>query len=94
MSPLAWSLTNSHGRPLYHRGGLSGRDENWVDGTASQGTGQSLVDKIHHLAKVRVAGSNPVFGSKIPGGAHFFNPNLDLPRFGVLQALSTIVVAS
>jgi hypothetical protein len=35
--------------------------ENWVNGTASQATGRNKMDQIQHLAKVRVAGSNPVF---------------------------------
>jgi hypothetical protein len=35
-----------------------------VDGTAWRGTGGDCTDGNHHLAKVRVAGSNPVFRSK------------------------------
>jgi hypothetical protein len=42
-----------------------------MDGTASQATGRNQMDQFHHLAKVRVAGSNPVFRSKPPGGGHF-----------------------
>ncbi len=38
--------------------------ENWMDETARQGTGPDQMDGNHHLAKVRVAGSNPVFRSK------------------------------
>ena len=34
-----------------------------MDGTAGQGTGWNPVDENRHLAKVRVAGSNPVFRS-------------------------------
>jgi hypothetical protein len=51
-------------RPLYYGGGLSGRGGNWVDRSARQGTGQDPVDENPHLAKVRVAGSNPVFRSR------------------------------
>jgi hypothetical protein len=43
-----------------------------VDGTASEGTGHDPTDPIHHLAKVRVAGSNPVFRSILPGQSWFF----------------------
>ena len=32
---------------------------------ARRGTSSDLVDQIHHLAKVRVAGSNPVFRSNV-----------------------------
>ncbi len=34
-----------------------------MDGTARQGSGTDGRDGKHHLAKVRVAGSNPVFRS-------------------------------
>jgi hypothetical protein len=39
-------------------------------------TGQKDVDRNHHLAMVRVAGSNPVFRSKPLGEGHCFNRNL------------------
>jgi hypothetical protein len=51
-------------RPLYNRGESGGLGGNWVDRTAGQGTGENPVDEYCHLAKVRVAGSNPVFRSK------------------------------
>jgi hypothetical protein len=35
-----------------------------VDGIAAQGTGVDPIDEKNHLAKVRVAGSNPVVRSK------------------------------
>ena len=35
-----------------------------MDGLALQKSRQTQTDEIHHLAKVRVAGSNPVFRSK------------------------------
>jgi Aldo/keto reductase family len=53
-------------RPLYNRAGLGGRDGNSVDRTARQGRGTNLWHEDHHLAKVRVAGSNPVFRSIRP----------------------------
>jgi len=50
-------------RPLYYSDGSDGRTGNWVDGTALRQTGADLQDANRHLAKVRVAGSNPVFRS-------------------------------
>jgi hypothetical protein len=47
-------------RRLYYGGGRSGRVGNWVDESALQGTRQTYTDENHHLAKVRVAGSNPI----------------------------------
>ena len=44
------------------------------------------MDELKHLAKVRVAGSNPVFRSKLPGGGALFNPSSDLPRFRFFQS--------
>jgi hypothetical protein len=38
-----------------------------VDGAARQGARQTQTDENHHLAKVRVAGSNPVFRSIVAG---------------------------
>jgi hypothetical protein len=41
---------------------------NWmdrVDGPAFQGTRRTQTDENHHLANVRVAGSNPVFRSAV-----------------------------
>jgi len=53
---------------VYYQDELAGRGGNWVDGSALQGTRQIQWDKNHHLAKVRVAGSKPVFRSnKGPG---------------------------
>ena len=55
----------SDSRPLYYYsdelGGLGG---NWLDGAADQGTGWNPMDGNRHLAKVGVAGSNPVVRSK------------------------------
>ena len=51
-------------RPLYYSGGLGERGGIWVDGTARQGNAVGHRDEKHHLAKVRVAGSNPVFRSR------------------------------
>ena len=54
-------------RPVYNRGESGGLGGNWPDGAAGQGTGENSVDGVNHLAKVRVAGSNPVFRSKEVG---------------------------
>ena len=51
-------------RSLYNSGESAGLGGNWVDRTAGQRTGDNSVDENRHLAKVRVAGSNPVFRSK------------------------------
>jgi hypothetical protein len=80
-------------RPLYYGAGLSGRGGNWVDATATQGTDRDIVDENHHLAKVRVAGSNPVFRSILPGRRHFFNLGSETPRFIFSYRFTTIVVA-
>jgi hypothetical protein len=50
-------------RALYYSGELSGGGGNWVDRTARQGSAADHRDEKPHLAKVRVAGSNPVFRS-------------------------------
>ena len=52
-----------------------------MDETARQGNGVDLRDGKHHLAKVRVAGSNPVFRSIVAGRVAFFNPPILLGRF-------------
>jgi len=57
---------------LYYGAGLGGRAGNWVDGTAGYGTGVNHPDQDHHLAKVRVVGSNPLFRSIVPGQDQFF----------------------
>jgi hypothetical protein len=52
-------------------GGLS------VDGRPVQRTRQDTVDELNHLAKVRVAGSNPVFRSnEVPGRGLLLSPGL------------------
>jgi hypothetical protein len=58
MGPLRGS------RPLYNRGEFNGLGGNSVDEAAGQGTGENSVDGNRHLAKVGVAGSNPVFRSR------------------------------
>ena len=68
-SSLKSFVTDS--RALYYSDGLGGRSGNWVDGTARQGTGADPNDENHHLAKVRVAGSNPVFRSIVAGQKRF-----------------------
>ena len=49
-----------------------------MDGTASEGTGHDPADQIHHRAKVRVAGSNPVFRSIVAGQNRFFSHRREL----------------
>ncbi len=57
-------------RRLYYSDGLVGRRGNWADETARWETEADHSDQKHHLAKVRVAGSNPVFRShEVPGQA-------------------------
>jgi hypothetical protein len=50
--------------------GLGGRS---VDGMPAQRAGLDASDKLKHLAKVRVAGSNPVFRSIAAARGPFFN---------------------
>jgi hypothetical protein len=45
-----------------------------VDGPAPQRSRQTQSNENHHLAKVRVAGSNPVFRSIIAGQKRCSNP--------------------
>ena len=45
-----------------------------MDGTESQGTACASMDQITHLAKVRVAVSNPVFRSIVAGQTGFVHP--------------------
>ena len=52
-------------------GGFGGRS---VDGRPAQRTRQDTVDELKHLAKVRAAGSNPLFRSIAAGQRRFFNP--------------------
>src|SRR5580658_2757708 len=61
--PAHPSQTPSDSRALYYSDGLGGRSGNWVDESAQWGTWVDCSDEKHHLAKVRVAGSNPVFRS-------------------------------
>jgi hypothetical protein len=51
-------------RALYYRVVFSGMSGNWADRTAGSGTRQTHTDDPHHIAKVRVSGSNPVIRSK------------------------------
>jgi hypothetical protein len=62
----ARSGPRAESRALYYRVGLGGRGGNWVDGIARCGTEAIHRDENPHLAKVRVAGSNPVFRSNKP----------------------------
>jgi len=53
-----------------------------MDGTAPRRTGADLPDEFRHLAKVRVAGSNPVFRSRldVAGQGWFLTPSRPLPK--------------
>jgi hypothetical protein len=66
MVPVGGSAVISGGLETarYYRGGCGGRAGNWVDGIALRRTGAELQDQNRHLAKVGVAGSNPVVRSK------------------------------
>jgi hypothetical protein len=44
-----------------------------VDGRAARRTRRDVLDELKHLAKVRVAGSNPVFRSILAGQKRFLN---------------------
>jgi hypothetical protein len=52
---------SSRRRALYYGHRRGGRSRNWVGGAALEGTYEFQKDEKPHLAKVRVAGSNPVF---------------------------------
>ena len=66
---------------------------NWVDGTAIQRTGWEFIDQIHHLAKVRVVGSNPVFRSIGPVQKQFIKFCVECPLFGIWLGLNAIPVS-
>ena len=53
-----------------------------MDGAARQGTRQTQTDENHHLAKVRVAGSNPVFRSNGARSGPVFKPPTALTPMG------------
>ena len=74
-------------RALYYGDGRRGRTGNWVDRTSLEASGVAYGDEYQHLAKVRVAGSNPVFRSIEAGRKHFFNRWSQLPRLNVLLPL-------
>jgi len=59
--------TVNDSRPLYYSDEWDGRAGNREDGTARHRTRTDPQDENRHLAKVRVAGSNPVFRSKKMG---------------------------
>jgi hypothetical protein len=50
-------------------------DEPWTGGQF-RGLASRAVDDLNHLAKVRVAGSNPVFRSKVAGQSRFVSYSL------------------
>jgi hypothetical protein len=51
-------------RPVYNRARLAGTPGNWVDRTPRRRTGRRGKDRDQRIAKVRVAGSNPVVRSR------------------------------
>ena len=57
----AWALVVDRSTTGWNLGIRVG---NWVDGSAAHRTGPDAGDEKNHLAKVRVAGSNPVVRSK------------------------------
>ena len=59
-------LVECRSRALYSSE-WGGRAGNWVDGVLLRKPAGPSVDEDRLLAKVRVAGSNPVFRSKEPG---------------------------
>ena len=61
-------------RPLYYRGVSGGVGGNWVDRTARQWIRETHWDEKHYLAKVWVAGSNPVLRCIVAGQRWCFNP--------------------
>ena len=62
-----------HSGALYYGVGSGG--PNQLGGRkATAGTEAGPPDENHHLAKVRVAGSIPVFHSIVAGQKRFFNP--------------------
>jgi hypothetical protein len=54
---------------------VDGLEIEWT-GSLARGLATTLVDGNHHLAKVRVAGSNPVFRSIVTGQSSLFQPRL------------------
>ena len=71
----ALPVERADSRALYYSDELNGRAGNWVDGTAPHRARRTSTDEDPHLAKVRVAGSNPVFRSNGPGQGRFSTPN-------------------
>jgi hypothetical protein len=74
-APISLSVDS---RALYYRRELGRQGGNWADGSALRGTRQTHEDENHYLAKLRVAGSNPVIRS-IRAGQRFLNRDV-LPR--------------
>ena len=57
------SIGVARSRPLYYRDVHNGRNEFWADEFAGNRTHADATDSFRYLAKVRVAGSNPVVRS-------------------------------
>src|ERR1700722_10145401 len=71
-------------RPVYNSGVFSGLPGNRVDSTARQRTGSYSKDPVQRLAKVRVAGSNPVVRSKLQSAVQ--SSNLGCPCTGTSES--------
>ncbi len=59
------SVGVARSRPLYYRDVHNGRNEFWADEFAGNRTHADATDSFRYLAKVRVAGSNPVVRSQV-----------------------------
>jgi hypothetical protein len=57
----AWALVVDRATTGWN---LGKPDGNWVDGIVAPASGWTPLDENNHLAKVRVAGSNPVVRSR------------------------------
>jgi hypothetical protein len=81
-------------RPLYNRDESSGLGGNWVDGTPGQRTVANATDGFCHLAKVGVAGSNPVFRSKGAGQGGFSSFERRSPFWTLTTSLNFVTADS
>ena len=78
-----------HGRPVYGMGGLDGLGGRAGGQETTSGTGTDSADVNHNLAKVRVAGSNPVVRSVVRSISGLLSGHF-LEAAGVSQSHLTI----
>ena len=78
MGQLGGLLDSIASRPLYYGVEFVELPGPSVDGGAAQRICLDAADELKHLAKVRVAGSNPVFRSIVAGQSGFSNSRLGL----------------